>query len=134
MKKVIREEIQVLQFSIWESILVLSLQHYYVDIWEKPMVCLWFWCCRHWDVIWTSYFLVWPTISSRSVGPPSNLYKEKNFGISNENWAYISRYPHGISFLVFSAKPAISRIFIRWFWSNLYWQLVVLYTSKMSTD
>ena len=23
-------------------------------------------------------------------GPPSNLYKEKNFGISNENWAYIS--------------------------------------------
>ena len=19
---------------------------------------LWFWCCRHWDVIWTSYFLV----------------------------------------------------------------------------
>ena len=23
-------------------------------------------------------------------GPPSNIYKEKNFGISNENWAYIS--------------------------------------------
>ena len=23
-------------------------------------------------------------------GPPSDLYKEKNFGISNENWAYIS--------------------------------------------
>ena len=23
-------------------------------------------------------------------GPPSNLYKEKNLGISNENWAYIS--------------------------------------------
>ena len=23
-------------------------------------------------------------------GPPSNLYKKKNFGISNENWAYIS--------------------------------------------
>ena len=40
MKKVTREEIQVLQSSIWESILVLSLQHYYVDIWEKPMVGL----------------------------------------------------------------------------------------------